>query len=59
MAFVEIGDLVPRILGCGVQHGNRNHRGKPAGDAAREEKVEADLISSRFVHIRGRMPRIN
>ncbi len=59
MAFVQIGNLVRRILGRGIQHRNRNHGGKSASDAAGEEEIESDLVSSRFVHIGGRVPWVN
>ena len=59
MALVEIGNLVRCILRRGIQHGDGNHGGKAAGNAAGEEKIEAHLVSSGFVHIRSRVPWIN
>src|SRR5579864_8499404 len=59
VTLVKIGNLVRRILWRGIQHGNRNHGGKSTGNTAGEEEIESDLVSSRFVHIGGRMPGVN
>src|SRR5450432_673980 len=59
MAFVQIGNLVRCILWRGVQHRNRDHRRKSPGDATGKEEIESNLVSSRFVHVGGCMPRVN
>ena len=48
-AFFDIGDLRGGIVGCAVEHGDGNHRGKVVGESAGEENVEAAVLAASAV----------
>src|ERR1700730_2223764 len=57
-AFFDVRDFSGGIFRVVVKHGDGNHGGQAAGNAAGEEKIEAYLVSA-IVDNGSRMPRID